>query len=157
MRDKRFVAEHRGGPLKKEQHRQLMQWACVCARHVLPLYGDKTDPRLEQALEIAQKWQHGKATVGEARQAAFDAIAVARAATNPVSVAVARAVGHAVATAHMADHALGPALYALKARKLAGQSIEAERNWQNAQLPTEIRELVLSARLPKEKAFKLLE
>ncbi|MCK9518073.1 MAG: hypothetical protein PHN44_10025 [Candidatus Marinimicrobia bacterium] len=157
MRDKRFVAEHRGGPLKKEQHRQLMQWACVCARHILPLYGDKTDPLLEQALEIARKWQRGKATVGEARQAAFAAIAVARASINPVSVAVARAVGHAVATAHMADHALGPALYALKARQLAGQSIEAERNWQNAQLPTEIRELVMSARLAKEKAFKLLE
>jgi len=134
-----------------------MQWACICARHILLLYGEKTDPRLEQAFEVARKWQLGEATVGEARKAALGAIAVARASTNPVSVVVARAVGHAVATAYVADHALGPALYALKARNLAGQSIDAERDWQNAQLPIEIRELVLSARIPKEKAFKLLE
>jgi hypothetical protein len=25
MRNKRFIAEHRGGPLKKEQHTQLMK------------------------------------------------------------------------------------------------------------------------------------
>jgi len=38
MRDKRFIAEHRGGPLKKEQHYQLIKWACDCAEHVLCLF-----------------------------------------------------------------------------------------------------------------------
>jgi len=36
MRDKRFIAEHRDGPLKKEQHRLLIKWACDCAENVLP-------------------------------------------------------------------------------------------------------------------------
>lgn len=144
MRDKRFVAEHRGGPLKKDQHYQLMKWACDCAEHVLHLFGEKIDERLENALSVAEKWRQGKASVGEARKASLGAIAVANESSNPIAIAVARAVGHAVATAHMADHSLGPALYALKAVKSAGKSVDAERKWQNEQLPSEIKELVLT-------------
>ncbi|OFY85613.1 MAG: hypothetical protein A3F72_10630 [Bacteroidetes bacterium RIFCSPLOWO2_12_FULL_35_15] len=151
MRDKRFIAEHRGGPLKKEQHIQLIKWACNCAENVLPLFAEKLDERLKNALLIAKKWAKGKATVGEARNASLVAIAVANESSNPVTIAVARSVGHAVATAHMADHSLGAALYALKAVKSAGKSIDAERKWQNEQLPSEIMELVLSARSKKEK------
>jgi len=50
----------------------------------------------------------------------------------------------------MADHSLGAALYALKAVKCAGKPVEAERKWQNEQLPPEILELVRSARNNKE-------
>ncbi len=46
MRDKRYIAEHRGGLLKKEQHRQLVLWACECAENVLPLFGNTIDERL---------------------------------------------------------------------------------------------------------------
>ena len=56
MRDKRFIAEHRGWPLKKEQHRQLIKWACDCAENVLPLFGEKLDERLKNALLIAKEW-----------------------------------------------------------------------------------------------------
>ena len=155
MRDQRWVAEHRGGPLNIEQHRQLMIWGCACAEHVLPLLEGELDPRLSKALVIAKAWAQGKATVGEARTASVACHAFARESTNPVTIAIARAVGHAVATAHMADHSLGPALYALKAMSLAGQSIDAERQWQNQQLPPEIQELVLSTRISKENQFKL--
>lgn len=147
MRDKRFVAEHRGGPLKMEQHRLLMIWACNCAEHVLPLFGERIDDRLIKAIAAAQAWAQGKASVGDARKASVGAHAAAREQSNPVSIAVARAVGHAVATAHMADHSLGPAWYGLIAVKNAGKSTDEERKWQDAQLPPEIRELVLSARI----------
>jgi hypothetical protein len=79
------------------------------------------------------------------KKAAFAAHAVARQAPNSAAVAVARSAGHAVATAHMADHSLGAALYALKAVKASGKSVDEERRWQETQLPTEVRELVLSA------------
>lgn len=46
----------------------------------------------------------------------------------------------------MADHSIGAVWYALKAVKAVGGSVEDEREWQNEQLPLEIRELVLSAR-----------
>jgi hypothetical protein len=87
-----------------------------------------------------------KATVGDARKAAYGIIDLAKELSDPTSVLVARAVGQAVATAHMADHSLGPAWYALKVVKSVGGSVEAELIWQNKQLPPEIRELVLSAR-----------
>jgi len=145
MRDRRFVAEHRGGPLQKAQHYQLVIWACACAKHVLPLFGAKIDERLMTALHVAKEWPQGHASVGDARKAALGALAVANESSNPPAIAVARAIGHAVATAHMADHALVAALYALKAVKNAGKSTEAERIWQDAQLPSEIRELVMTA------------
>jgi hypothetical protein len=146
MRDKRFVAEHRGGPLKKEQHYQLMKWACGCAEHVLPLFGEETDERLTNALNVAKAWTQGRASVGSARKASVGAHVVARESSNPTAIAVARSIGHAVATAHMADHSLGPAWYALKAVKAAGGSADAERKWQDGRLPPEIKELVISAR-----------
>ncbi|MDD1661506.1 MAG: hypothetical protein LUQ49_03485 [Methanomicrobiales archaeon] len=123
-----------------------MQWAIDCAEHVLHLFGENIDERLIHDLDVARAWKEGKASVGDARKAAVDAHEVARKSKDPAAIAVARAVGHAVATAHMADHSLGPAWYALKAVKAAGKSTEAERAWQNEQLPPEIRELVLTAR-----------
>jgi hypothetical protein len=146
MRDRRFVAEHRGGPLSLDKHHLLMKWACECAGHVVRRHCAKIDERLREALRVAADWNRGKASVGEARAAAVNAIAAAREAPTPTAIAVARAVGHAAATAHMADHALGAALYALKAVESAGRSPEAERRWQDDRLPPAIRDLVLTAR-----------
>jgi hypothetical protein len=146
MRDKRFVAEHRGGPLKKQQHYQLAQWACECAQHVLHLIGERIDARLQHALDVAEQWKQGNASVGDARKASVDAIRVAKESSNTTATAVSRAIGHAVATAHMADHSLGAAWYALKAVKDAGESTEQERQWQDERLPSQIKNLVLSAR-----------
>jgi hypothetical protein len=155
MRDKRFVAEHRGGPLNIVQHRQLIIWASACAKHVLPLLGENIDDRLVYALLIAREWEKDKVTVGYAMKASQGAHTVARESSDPVKIAVARAIGHTVATAHMADHSLGSALYALKAVKITGNSIDQERKWQNDHLPFEIRKLVISAMIKKEKHFKI--
>ena len=144
MRDQRFVAAHRGGPLSKEQHQQLMGWAADCAEHVLPLIA-QSDDRLQNILETARAWARGEVPVGNAQKASLQAHALAREFVNPTGVAVARAVGQAVATAHMADHSLGAALYALRAVKATGKPIEPERIWQNEHLPLEFKDLVLSA------------
>ena len=146
MRDKRFIAVHRGGPLKREQHDQLIKWACDCADHVLYLFGKNIDERLKNALNVAKEWEQGNVSVGDARKASLDAHAVARESSDPIAIAVARSVGHAVATAHMADHSLGAKWYALKAVKNAGMSIEEERKWQDVKLPSEIKKLVQTAR-----------
>jgi biotin carboxylase len=146
MRDKRFVAVHRGGLLSKEHHRLLINWAHICATHVLSHFGQSIDERLNNALKSAKAWEQGEISVGEARNASLEAIAVANENSNPVSIAVARSVGHAVATAHMADHSVRAADYALKAIKISGQSVEVERKWQDEQLPLDIKDLVLSAR-----------
>ena len=146
MRDKRFIAEHRDGPLRKAQHHQLLEWACACANHVLALLEDTDDGQLENVIRMARDWRKGLASVGDARKASLAAITLARELSNPTSIAVARSVGHAAATAHMADHSLGAALYALKAAKSAGKSVEEEEEWQDDQLPAEVKELVITAK-----------
>jgi hypothetical protein len=159
MRDKRFVAVHRGGHLTKDNHRGLIRWARECSEHVLPLIDEKIDKRLIHALNVAKEWENGNVSTGDAMKASLDAHAVARESSNQISIAVvARSIGQAVATAHMADHSLGAALHALKAVKHAGKSINEEREWQIKQLqqlPLEIVELVLTTMKKKEKGFKL--
>lgn len=150
MRDKRFVAVHRGGPLTKEHHNQLIRWAWNCSKHVIRLIPLKIDTRLIHALDVAQEWERGNASVGDARKASLDAHAVANESSDPVITAVARSIGHAVATAHMADHSIGAAEYALKAVKISGKSVEDERKWQDEQLTSDISELILTARKKKK-------
>jgi hypothetical protein len=155
MRDKRFIAVHRGGPLTKDRHRLLIRWARECTEHVLPLIGGNVDDRLIHALFVAEKWENGRATTGNAMKSSVGAHAAARESSDPVMIAVARSAGHAVATAHMADHSLGAALYALKAVKNAGKSVDEEKGWQNKRLPSEIADLALTAMQEKEKRFRL--
>ncbi len=146
MRDQRIVTIQRGGLLGNEQHCQLITWATDCAEHVLPLFGEPIDIRLLEAIQTARAWARGEIPVGQAQKASLQSHAVARESVNPAAIAVARAVGQAVATAHKADHSINSAWYALKALIAAGKSPDAERIWQNDQLPLELRELVLSAR-----------
>lgn len=146
MRDRRFIAEHRGGPLTKEQHHRLAEWAIVCVNHIMHLGGEDIDHRLLNALDVAHRWAQGTASVGDARNASLQAIAVANETDDAIYKLLARAVGHAVATAHMADHALRAAQYALKAVKSAGKSESMEQKWQEDQLPHEVRDLVITAR-----------
>src|SRR5262245_32252121 len=128
MRDRRFVAVHRGGPLEKEKHKLLAFWAADCAERVLPLFEQcSADDRPRRAIETARAWARGEVPVGAAQKAAVAAHAAARAKKNTSAVAAARAAGHAVATAHMADHSLGPVIYALKALEAKGLPGERER------------------------------
>jgi hypothetical protein len=156
MRDKQFVAVHRGGSLTKEQHRQLIRWARECSEHLLSLMELNIDERLIYALSVAKDWEKGNVTTGKAIKASLGAIAAANESSNPVMTAVARSIGHAVATAHMSDHSMGAALYALIALKLAGKPIDKERKWQNDKLPSELKVLVITAMTMKMKGFKIL-
>jgi hypothetical protein len=160
MRDKRFIAVHRGGPLTKENHQKLIRWSRECSEHVLSLIEGEIDPKLLFALHVAKEWEHNNATTGDAMKASVDAHAAAKDYSNPVFTAVARSVGHTVATAHMADHSMGGALYALKAISLAGKSIDEEFAWQKGkldQLAAEIMELVLSTMAVKAKGFSIFD
>jgi hypothetical protein len=84
----------------------------------------------------------------QSRAAAGHANAAASALTGAARHA-AYAAGQAAAVAHVAAHELGAAAYAIKAARAAaleGHAEEAGRReckWQRAQLPSEIRALVL--------------
>lgn len=145
MRDRRFVAAHRGGPLDRESHVFLAQWAVGCAERVLPLFARcSDDSRPKDALDIARKWANGEVKTGVAMKAARSAHAAAREAKDKAAIAAARAVGQAVGTAHAADHSMGALLYTLKALEASGSTSEVELRSQLAKLPQHLREPVAS-------------
>ena len=149
-RDPRFITVRRGGSLRDADHHLLALWAADCAQHVLHLFEETHpgDERPRQAIAAARAWAHGALTMSQARAAGGHAMAAAR-TLHGASRFAAYAAGQAAVVAHVAAHELGAAAYAIKAVReaaLEGDSTEAGRlecQWQRAQLPNAIRDLVL--------------
>src|SRR5436309_9854359 len=149
-RDPRFITIRRGGSLTDDHHHLLALWAASCAEHVLHLFesAKPSDSRPRHAIEQARAWTRGEITMSQARAAAGHAMAAARDLSGAARHA-AYAAGQAAAVAHVAAHELGAAAYAIKAARAAAPEDEREAaghlecQWQRAQLPHEIRELVL--------------
>lgn len=149
-RDPRLITVRRGGTLRDSDHHLLALWAADCAEHVLPLFEEMqpNDERPRRAIESVRAWTRGEITMTQSRAAGGHAMAAARALSGAARNA-AYAAGQAAVVAHVAAHELGAAAYAIKAARAAapnGQANEAGRlecEWQRAQLPNEIRELVL--------------
>lgn len=150
QRDPRFITLRRGGTLTDSTHRLLALWAAACAEHVLHLFESARpdDHRPRFAIELAHAWVRGEATMTQARAAAGHANAAARDLRGAPRHA-AYAAAQAANVAHVAAHELGAAAYAIKAACAATPAEEADSAgkreclWQRAQLPDEIRELVL--------------
>ena len=150
QRDPRFITVRRGGSLQDSDHRLLAIWAADCAQHVLHLFEGKrpNDDRPRHAIEMARAWAHGKVTMSQSRAASGHAMAAARILSESARYA-AFAAGQAAVVAHVAAHELGAAAYAIKAARAAAlddcveEAGHLECAWQRAQLPNEIRNLVL--------------
>jgi hypothetical protein len=150
IRDPRFITVRRGGALSDEDHRLLAMWAATCAEHVLQRFEQArpNDDRPRRAIALGRAWARGDIRMTEARSAAGHANAAARDLTGAARYA-AYAAGQAAAVAHVAAHELGAAAYAIRAVQAAAAEIERETAgrleclWQRAQLPDEIRDLVL--------------
>ncbi|MGC5563160.1 putative immunity protein [Streptomyces sp. FR-108] len=150
VRDPRFTTIRRGGTLTDADHRRLALWAALCAEHVLHLFeaARPADPRPREAIAHARAWVRGEVGMMEARAAGGHAMGAARDLRGAARHA-AYAAGQAGAVAHVAAHELGAAAYAIKAARAAAPEGEGETagrrecRWQRAQLPAEIRELVL--------------
>jgi hypothetical protein len=140
----------RGGTLQDADHHLLAVWAADCAQHVLHCFEQvqPTDERPRRAIEQARAWARGEITMTEARTAAGHAMGAARKLGGAAREA-AYAAGQAAAVAHVAAHELGAAAYAIRAARAASPEDHRlaagrmECQWQHAQLPNAIRELVL--------------
>ena len=149
-RDPRFITTRRGGTLTDSDHHLLAVWAADCAGHVLHLFEEiqPNDDRPRRAIEATRAWARGEITMSQSRAAGGHAMAAARKLSGAARFA-AFSAGQAAVTAHVAAHELGAAAYAIKAAMAAaveGQEKEAGRlecEWQRAQLPNDIRALVL--------------
>ncbi len=150
IRDPRFITVRRGGTLQDEDHRRLAVWAADCAQHVLHHFEQARpdDDRPRRAIELGRAWARGAIRWQEARMAAGHANGAARDLAGAPRFA-AYAAAQAAAVGHVAAHELGAAAYAIKAVRAAATQDNgdaagrSECRWQRAQLPDEIRELVL--------------
>jgi hypothetical protein len=148
--DPRFITVRRGGTLQDSDHHLLAVWAADCAQHVLHLFEEMQpdDDRPRRAIELARAWARSEITMSHARAAGGHAMAAARVLSGAARHA-AFAASQAAVVAHVAAHELGAATYAIKAARAAapdGQAEEAGRlecEWQRAQLPSKIWDLVL--------------
>jgi hypothetical protein len=149
-RDPRFITIRRGGTLTDADHQLLALWAATCAEHVVHLFESArpSDRRPRQAINQARAWARGEISMSQSRDAAGAANAAARDLSGSARHA-AYAAGQAAAVAHVAAHELGAAAYAIKAVRAAAPDGEVARagrlecQWQRAQLPDAIRDLVL--------------
>lgn len=149
-RDPRFITVRRGGTLSDAHHHLLALWAADCAEHVLPFFeaAQPSDNRPRRAIEQVRAWVRGEVSMTESRNAAGHAMGAARMLQGAPREA-AYAAGQAAAVAHVAAHELGAAAYAIRAARAAASKEDRlaagrlECQWQRAQLPSEIRELVL--------------
>lgn len=115
----------------------LALWAADCAKHVLPFFEEKypDDDRPRKAIEACLRWAAtGVFKMADIRRASLDAHAAAREAEEDDARAAAHAAGQAVATAHVPTHALGSALYGIRAAAArsgnADDGLIRERDWQ---------------------------
>jgi hypothetical protein len=159
VRDPRFITIRHGGTLTDEDHHLLAIWAADCAEHVLHLFEQARtgDERPRRAIDLARAWARGEVTWWAARSAGGHANAAARDLRGAPRHA-AYAAGQAGAVGHVAAHELGAAAYAIRAAQASAPQAAAagaatpdegvaagrlECRWQRAQLPLEIRDLVL--------------
>ena len=136
--------------LSEADRRIAAAWAADCAEHVLPHFERACpgDARPRHAIQAARAWARGELAMLQARAAGGHAMAAARNLRGAARHA-AYAAGQAAVVAHVAAHELGAAAYAIKAVRAAAPDglVDAagrsECQWQRAQLPNGIRELVL--------------
>ncbi len=117
--------------------RILALWAADCAEHVLPYFEGHhpDDDRPRNAIEACRRWaETGVFRMADIRKASLEAHAAARDAGEEDAVAAAHAAGQAVATAHVPTHALGSAVYAIRAVAAhtgnTDDGLVRERSWQ---------------------------
>jgi hypothetical protein len=136
----------------KQDQKRMARWAADCAERVLPFFESEypADGRPRDAIKACRAWaETGIFKMAEIRAASLGSHAAARQAVkdSPACFA-ARAAGQAVGTAHVAQHAYGSALYALKAIAAADPeksetNLAKEWQWQARHLPNHLRRNIM--------------
>ena len=100
------------------EHRLAAEEALAVALEVLPIFesAEPEDDRPRKALNVLVNWLDDKASVSEARQAAFESHAAARDTQNLAARYAARACGQAASVAHVITHAPHASSYADKSK-----------------------------------------
>ncbi len=141
---RRAVSEILGRPFTERTDHQVFQpdkrmlglWAADCAERVLPYFETKypDDDRPRRAIGVLREWANsGVFSMPVIRRASLSAHAAAKGKDEADAVFAAHSAGQAVGTAHVPTHALGAAIYAIRAvaahRADTNEGLK-ERDWQ---------------------------
>lgn len=114
----------------------LAIWAAECAERVLPYFEERypDDNRPRMAIKVIREWVcTGVFKMSVIRGASLSAHAAARGKAEPEARFAAHAAGQAVGTAHVSTHALGAAIYGIRAVAVHSGNVDdglKERDWQ---------------------------
>ncbi|XHH07758.1 MAG: putative immunity protein [Candidatus Bathyarchaeia archaeon] len=131
------VSERINHQIFRSDQKVLAFWAADCAEHVLVYFENEcpNDNRPRKAIEECRAWANtGVFSMQVIRGASLSAHAAAKMAEKDDARFAAHAAGQAVATAHVATHALGSAVYGIRAvaahSGMVDDGLVKERNWQ---------------------------
>lgn len=123
----------------------LAAWAAECAERVLPYFEERypDDDRPRKAIEAVREWvSTGEFRMPVIRGASLGAHAAARGKPEPDAGFAAHAAGQAAGTPHVPTHALGAAVYSIRAVAARSGNVDdglRERDWQLQRLRSLVR------------------
>jgi hypothetical protein len=92
---------------------EISRYGILLVQHVLNITNVGQCDAINECIDISRKWQEGKATYQETRQAAAMIPDLARKEKNPVMAKVLRVVGQVILIPHVKRHALIASEYAI--------------------------------------------
>lgn len=138
--DNRGIRTEIGQLAELLNHGDLVQWALICAKHIL-LHSKielSANEIVAQSLDTMELWQKGKATIQQVRSIGLKIHTLAQQCKAAVDKAALQTIEQAVAVAHMRGRAMVCADYAIKTVQLAHpdrlDKITSERHWQLSEL-----------------------
>lgn len=93
--------------------KDISHYGLLLVQHVLSLTNVQPCDAINVCIDVSRKWQEGKATYQETRQAAAMIPDLARAEKDPVKAKVLRIVGQVTLIPHVKRHALIASEYAI--------------------------------------------
>jgi hypothetical protein len=93
--------------------KEISHYGLLLVQHVLSLTNVQPCDAINECIDISRKWQEGKATYQETRQAAAMIPDLAREEKDPVKAKVLRIVGQVTLIPHVKRHALIASEYAI--------------------------------------------
>ena len=92
---------------------KVSRYGLLLVQHVLSLTNVQLCDVINQCIDVSRRWQEGKATYQETRQAAAMIPDLARTETDPVKAKVLRVMGQVTLIPHVKRHALIASDYAI--------------------------------------------
>lgn len=98
---------------ESKNKKDISRYGLLLIKHVLSFTDVPPDDAIKECIDVIGRWQEGKATYQETRQAAAVIPDLARAEKDPVKAKVLRVVGQVALIPHVKRHALIASEYAV--------------------------------------------